>query len=359
MSDSTKKTITEENIDLFPNLPEALLEEMGLRGNSTSSFSEEEQEQKFTRLSLAFSIDSTSINDRFERQKRQRDQTEHNLMVELEKLTHKINKMKYLCVDFETTELLTALLTQVDIVTKATYLASISAERYGAVQYENRLSESVNLMIAHVNTLKQHRDAARRQLQYTKRVIQETNYEAENNNNNNNDEKVKSAPKNNILVVKNTVIRRASIANISQATDKLMENKKMKRRKSDLYLGTAPAPNRPSRLTELGGDLVKISEGEPISDKNTDEQLLNDDDPTSDDIICFQVKEPAPTNLRQKILYKIKNLQLNMERKYTQWINYSSTDNYYFAALICFTFSLIILLSVWIEIEMTRTLYNT
>lgn len=46
--------------------------------------------------------------------------------------------------------------------------ATISAERYGAVQYEERLSESVNLMINYVDTLKHQRDSARRYLQYTK-----------------------------------------------------------------------------------------------------------------------------------------------------------------------------------------------
>lgn len=129
---------------------------------------EEEQEQKFTSLSLAFTIDSSSIKDRYERQRRQRDQTENNLLVELERLNQKINKMKYLCIDFETTELLTGLLTQVDIVTKASYLASISAERYGAVQYEEKLSDSVMLMVSHVNALKQQRDNSKRQLEYTK-----------------------------------------------------------------------------------------------------------------------------------------------------------------------------------------------
>ncbi|KAJ8964051.1 hypothetical protein NQ314_005192 [Rhamnusium bicolor] len=51
---------------------------------------------------------------------------------------------------------------------KATLLVSISAERYGSVQHEERLTESVNLMVNHVQMLKQQRDSARRQLQYTK-----------------------------------------------------------------------------------------------------------------------------------------------------------------------------------------------
>lgn len=76
--------------------------------------------------------------------------------------------MQPLCVDAETTEMLTSLLAQVDVVMKASYHASIAAERFGAVQHEERLSDSVNLMINHVTLLKQQRDSARRQLQYTK-----------------------------------------------------------------------------------------------------------------------------------------------------------------------------------------------
>lgn len=135
---------------------------------SRERLSEEELEQKFVALSLAFTIDAATIKDRCERQRRYRDQTESNLNAEIEKLIQKANRMQSLCVDAETTELLSALLGQIDIVMKASSHATISSERYGAVQHENRISESVNVMINHVNLLKQQRDSARRQLQYTK-----------------------------------------------------------------------------------------------------------------------------------------------------------------------------------------------
>lgn len=125
-------------------------------------------EQKFTRLALAFTVDSATIKDRYERQRRYRDQTETNLLTEIERLVEKVHRIHPLCVDFETTELVSALLAQVDVVMKASSLLSISAERYGAVQLEERLTESVNLMISHVELLKQQRDYARKHLQYTK-----------------------------------------------------------------------------------------------------------------------------------------------------------------------------------------------
>lgn len=131
---------------------------------------EEELEQKFITLSLAFSIDSATIKDRCERQRRYRDQTENNLAVEIDRLIEKIHRIQPFCVNAETTELLTGLLTQVDIVVKAASHAAISAERFGAVQHEEKLADSVSLMVEHVSLLKQQRDAAKRQLQYTKLV---------------------------------------------------------------------------------------------------------------------------------------------------------------------------------------------
>lgn len=53
---------------------------------------------------------------------------------------------------------------------KAAAHAAISAERFGAVQHESKLSEAVSVMINHVAVLKQQRDSAKRQLQYTKYV---------------------------------------------------------------------------------------------------------------------------------------------------------------------------------------------
>lgn len=136
--------------------------------HSRERINEEESEQKFTALALAFSIDATTINDRCQRQKRYRDQTEKNLTTEIDRLVNKIHRLQPLCTDAESAEMLTDLLTQADIVMRAAAYASISAERFGAVQHEERLAQAVELMIKHVTVLKQQRDSARKHLQYTK-----------------------------------------------------------------------------------------------------------------------------------------------------------------------------------------------
>lgn len=139
-----------------------------IKYNFRDRLSEEEIEQKFVALTLAFTIDTATIKNRCERQRHYRDQTEDNLNAEIDRLIEKLTLIRPLCVDMQTTELLTGLLEQADVVMSACNLAAISAERYGAVQYEERLSEAVNLMINYVNTLKQQRDSTRRHLLYTK-----------------------------------------------------------------------------------------------------------------------------------------------------------------------------------------------
>lgn len=129
---------------------------------------DEESEQKFVALALAFSIDAMTIKDRCQRQRRYRDQTEKNLTTEIDRLIDKVYRLQPLCIDAETTEMLTDLLTQVDIVMRAAAYVAISAERFGAVQHEDRLAQAVEVMIKHVTLLKQQRDSARKHLQYTK-----------------------------------------------------------------------------------------------------------------------------------------------------------------------------------------------
>ncbi|KAF5280505.1 hypothetical protein FQA39_LY18050 [Lamprigera yunnana] len=226
--------------------------------------SEEELEQKFIALSLAFSIDAATIADRSERQRRYRDQTETNLNTEIDKLSEKINQIRFMSVDAERAEHLAGLLTQIDVIVRASSLASISAERFGAVQHEARLAEAVNLMINHVTLLKQQRDSTRNICNIqSKKVLQDTNTTDLINT------------KKNLISERFLAQRRASIATITQSPEltkpvatNSSEVKRLTRRTSDISSRVSAfiRSNRPSRL-ELGVDLDKIKEG--IVDENS------------------------------------------------------------------------------------------
>lgn len=77
---------------------------------------DEEIEQKFQLLTLAFAIDAVTLGDRLERQQRQRDQAEDNLTREVTKFIQAVHRLNPLCVDAETTELVTSLLSHLDLI---------------------------------------------------------------------------------------------------------------------------------------------------------------------------------------------------------------------------------------------------
>ncbi|RZC34999.1 uncharacterized protein BDFB_003489, partial [Asbolus verrucosus] len=347
----------QEPFEVFPSLPDSVLEKMGLLGNGPRErLSEEELEQKFIALSLAFTIDAATIKDRYDRQRRYRDQTETNLNTEIEKLIQKANRIQPLCVDAETTELLSALLSQIDVVMRASSHATISSERYGAVQHEHRISESVNVMINHVNLLKQQRDSARRQLQYTKRVLQ-----------NSNSSEAAPAQKQVTTTPNGRVItkRRASIATITRPElSKNSDPRKIMRRTSDLSLRASSLArnSRPNRL-ELGVDLVKIKEGmvenEPIANEepcqSDNESNHNDDYSSPEDSLPPVETETASLPLRLRMLRRFRRFSKSIEERYDKWTEDGTLHEICcFCALMCFSISIIIMANILIEVEFSK-----
>ncbi|KAL3266895.1 hypothetical protein HHI36_011045 [Cryptolaemus montrouzieri] len=350
---STEDIRNEEQIDVFPSIPNELLEGMGLIGEQNRKIqSEEELEQKFATLSLSFSIDSTTIKDRCERQRRYRDQTEKNLAVEIERLTERVNKLTKLCINKETTELLSTLLAQIDIVMNASALASSSAERYGAVQHEERLSEAVQLMVNHVNCLKQQRDLSRKQLQYTKRVLQDTNFKEGNSTK---EKKLIQQAQNTSLSTK----RRASIAISTLQDNRKAPDKSILRRTSELSFRTTAMPKltKPSRM-DLGVDLGKIKEGmveEVRYDESDDHSgYVTDGDSTG----CDDFKKEngrIEDESRSVICRYLDVLHKRTESTYNEWSK-SGTISYFFymCSVLCFCFGIIIMADILFELELAK-----
>jgi len=365
MSDGQAGKILELTTDIFPSLPDSVLEKLGLLGeNPRERMNEEELEQKFVALALAFTIDAATIKDRCERQRRYRDQTENNLYTEIDRLIEKATCIQPLCVNKDSAELLTGLLAQIDVIIRASSHAAISAERFGAVQHEERLAEAVNLMINHVTLLKQQRDSTRKQLQYTKKVLQDTNSSEPANM------KTRiSTSANGRIITK----RRASIATISQPQDPCKsptspnpDIRRITRRTSDLTsrVSAFARATRPSRL-ELGVDLDKIKEG--ISDENIYAELpdavpnqqseVSDDSEINDTtkIIQSPVTDPLSLSLRQRIVYKCKQYGTNIQEKYEKYTEDGTLHEFFcFASLLCFMLGVIVLGNLLVEMEYSR-----
>lgn len=382
--------VSPEYFEVFPSLPDSVLEKMGLLGDGPRErLNDEELEQKFVALALAFTIDAATIKSRCTRQRRYRDQTETNLVTEIDRLVEKVNRLHPLCVDAETTELLTSLLNQVDIILRASSLATISAERYGSVQHEERLAESVSLMINHVTILKQQRDSTRRQLQYTKRMLQDTNSSPVEGSGSNNRNSSRNQTANGSANGGNNggsggrllTRRRASIATITQESSKpsTSELRKITRRPSDLSLrgGAIVRAIRPTRL-ELGLDLVKIREGvreenhpPVVQEENESEPLYHsEDDQLSDDHLLSDSdinssRKNSDSNenstnvglypLRKRLSNRLLKLRRDSEGKFKSWLDGGTLNEVFcFCALMCFSLSIIIMGNILVELECSK-----
>ncbi|XP_076274518.1 uncharacterized protein LOC143205234 [Rhynchophorus ferrugineus] len=353
------------NVSPLTPPPNTVLDKMGLHGDvSRERWNEETLEQKFMSLALSFTIDSGTIKDRCERQRRTRDQTESNFNIEVDRLREKLALLQPFCTDFERAELLSMLFSQVDTLTKAASLVSISAERYGAVQHEDKLTDSVQLMVTHVQALKQQRDSARRQLQYTKRVLQEPIPQLQSVNSQ------KSIPGPSKRVV---CKRRASMESVNSQQD---QSTKLNRRISDLsFRASLPKSNRPSRL-DLGLELKKIKEmsgdetvKEPpthVPDASTRmPAILREDsdfdlDPNKltavkNSLTCKSILKGVSKFLRQQLMYFGGDINAKLCKLSNKW----SENDYLYAllnscAVLCFSISILTLVSLFLEQGSTR-----
>ncbi|XP_046673067.1 mucin-5AC-like isoform X2 [Homalodisca vitripennis] len=161
----------------FPSLSDTVLRQLGALMEEVKQQKEENQssekdiENKFTSLMLAFKTDKLTLDQRLELQRRLRDQAESNMAGELNKLKAAVQLLSPLCTDSEKIELLEKVSEQVDALHKSTTRVSTSAEMYGAVQQENRLSKAVDIILRHVENLKQAYDKEKTDHEETRKII--------------------------------------------------------------------------------------------------------------------------------------------------------------------------------------------
>lgn len=106
--------------------------------------SEQELEEKFTILTMALTIDISSINRRLEKQKNRLQYTEANLAKVIGMLKDTVSQEKG-------SEFIGA---QVDELIRACSLVSASAERYGAIREEKKILRCVGLIHNYVAVLR-------------------------------------------------------------------------------------------------------------------------------------------------------------------------------------------------------------
>lgn len=160
----------------FPSLSDNVLRQLGLWleekqaviGCDTEPQSEKDIEDKYSSLLLAFQTDKLTLSSRLELQNRLRDQAEHNLNIEIQQLQVAVTHL----ISSKSTEL-SDLHTQITNLSKAAMRVSTAAEMYGAVQQESRLSRAVDIILSHVENLKQAYNKEKTEHVETKKVLSE------------------------------------------------------------------------------------------------------------------------------------------------------------------------------------------
>lgn len=121
--------------------------------NGVSSLSDEEIEKKFQELGLAFRTDSMTLSKRLKVRKRQRDQAEINVETEVKFMQEKLDSLQYLCHDCQSLQLVTEMRKHLDVILASAVNLSSSAEAYGYVQNEEKISGAVSVMLQHVENV--------------------------------------------------------------------------------------------------------------------------------------------------------------------------------------------------------------
>lgn len=110
-------------------------------------------EEKFTALVLAYTIDNTSLHQRYTRQKKRLREKEHTLGEEISMLSIHLEKYAN---DLDVSPRLERILSLCAQV-------SISAEQFGSLTQQVNLNKAVDLMVNYVARLKQNLDTQQHQ----------------------------------------------------------------------------------------------------------------------------------------------------------------------------------------------------
>ncbi|KAK9508864.1 hypothetical protein O3M35_006323 [Rhynocoris fuscipes] len=169
----------ESNQNVFPSLSDTALRQLGLWLQSTSDereprvVTEEDVENKYTSLVLAFKTDKLTLSRRLELQNKLRDQAEINMTHEVETLRSSVQLLNTLCNESEKVEMFEKIRHQIENLYKSALRVSSTAEIYGAVQQENRLSKAVDIILRHVENLKQAYEKEKSEHEETKKLLKD------------------------------------------------------------------------------------------------------------------------------------------------------------------------------------------
>lgn len=169
-----KPPTLKKELKSFPSLPECFLHDLGLLDNfalSAENLSEQDIENKFSSLSLAFKTDRITLHERLELQHRQRDISERNAEDEIRQLKTSVQCLNRLCHQADTRDILRSLEKQVGVLHQSLQRVSSSSEQFGAVQQEGKVATAVEIVLLHVENLKRSYEKEHNELEDARRIL--------------------------------------------------------------------------------------------------------------------------------------------------------------------------------------------
>ncbi|XP_037832778.1 inositol 1,4,5-triphosphate receptor associated 2 [Kryptolebias marmoratus] len=167
--DSEEETSREEQADT--NWSElSIVERVGL---NSVEMSEKDLETAFSQITLAFHCDQYTLKQRLQAEEHARNLAEENIQLELTRGRETLETLKDLCLDSQRSSILQKLELCLDILGGTVERISNTAEVLGAVHQEARVSRTVELMVAHVESLRRRHDRNAAELEETKRMLQQ------------------------------------------------------------------------------------------------------------------------------------------------------------------------------------------
>ncbi|XP_077177912.1 inositol 1,4,5-triphosphate receptor associated 1 [Paroedura picta] len=155
--DEEEEEAAENNFDVMPNIPDALLRKLRVHTSlpgSSPPLTEKEVENVFIQLSLAFRNDSYTLESRINQAERERNLAEENTEKELDYFKVAITSSASLWHHSEHREMYQKLLEDITVLHRLASRLSSRAEMVGAVRQEKRMSKATEVMMQYVENLK-------------------------------------------------------------------------------------------------------------------------------------------------------------------------------------------------------------
>ncbi|XP_048097539.1 inositol 1,4,5-triphosphate receptor associated 2 isoform X2 [Alosa alosa] len=140
-------------------------------GPTSDEMTEGEVESAFSQLTLAFRCDQYTLSQRLQAEEHARNKAEENLQLELQRGKDAVELLKGMCLDSKRYKILQKLEFTLDILGGTVEQVARTAEVLGAAHQEAKVSRAVELMVAHVDNLRQRHDRHCAELEETKKLI--------------------------------------------------------------------------------------------------------------------------------------------------------------------------------------------